>query len=254
MKRLSLALLVVFSMASNALADSPDHAPDVRQAGKPNQIEPCIFDVPVIVSDPQDSRREEYRRIFYNAQRSLLAFAKQNGWAGLMKEPFVKQVEVYDSKAAFDRRIREVDATSSESTVPKTFVAAIEDGVLIIVSPEVFQDSVPRLSKAPGAYEKLMTHELAHRLHVRILNGDEQQMGPIWFFEGFATYAANQFPAKSLPAARLWQVIDSKNRDSYDDCNAAFRYSLEKAGGNLPDLVARGGKPDFVEWLKAAAK
>jgi hypothetical protein len=33
-----------------------------------------------------------------------------------------------------------------------------------------------------GGFEKLLTHEMAHRLHIRILDGSEEAMGPVWFY------------------------------------------------------------------------
>src|SRR5579884_1684800 len=174
--------MMLLALGLPACADSPDRAPDVRQAGAPNQIEPGVFDVLVIVSDPQDSRREQYRRVFHNAQRRLLSFAKPYGWDSLMHESFVKQIEIYDSKAAFDRRLCELDSQAHNKAIPKTFVAGVENGILLIVSPEVLNDNVPEAHNLPDAYEKLMVHELAHRLHIRICNGDEARMGPIWFY------------------------------------------------------------------------
>jgi hypothetical protein len=244
-------LMMVLLLGIKAYADSPDRAPDVRQAGAPNQIEPGVFDVLVIVSDPQDSRREEYRRIFHNAQRRLLAFAKANGWANLMNESFVKQVEIYDSKVAFDRRLCELDLQARNAAIPKTFVAAVENGSLLVVSPEVLNDNVPEARSLPDAYEKLMVHELAHRLHIRVCHGDENRMGPIWFWEGFATYAADQYPGnKPLADNEMWQVINAKQRGSYKKYNAVFTQLLKQTGCNLSDYVAHAGESDFVEWLK----
>ena len=33
-------------------------------------------------------------------------------------------------------------------------------------------------------YEKLIAHELAHAYHIQLLDGDEESMGPVWFYEG----------------------------------------------------------------------
>jgi hypothetical protein len=68
-----------------------------------------------------------------------------------------------------------------------------------------------------------MIHEMAHRLHARIV-GDEQKMGPIWFWEGFAVYAADQYLSNTpdLTETELWSIIDAKERGSYRNYRAVF--------------------------------
>lgn len=68
----------------------------------------------------------------------------------------------------------------------------LENRRLMAVAPQMYHDSYPD-GREKNAYEKLLAHEIFHRLHVRILNGNEESMGPVWFFEGFAIYAADQF-------------------------------------------------------------
>ncbi len=58
------------------------------------------------------------------------------------------------------------------------------------------------------SFEKLLTHEMAHRLHIRILDGNEEAMGPIWFFEGFAIYIADQLikPEINLSKKEMYEI------------------------------------------------
>ena len=99
-------------------------------------------------------------------------------------------------------------------------------------------------------FEKLLCHEMIHRLHIRILNGDEEAMGPIWFFEGFAILGSNQFEknGESLKQSEVWDIVGSKKRGDYRKYGATIRYWTEKISIN--DLVARAGSNDFSEWLK----
>ena len=91
---------------------------------------------------------------------------------------------------------------------------------------------------------------MAHRLHIRILKGDEEAMGPIWFFEGFAIYAAGQFENRSLKlnADEIREIVKSESRGSYVRYGAVIRYFLEKAA--IHELVQHAGQRVFFEWLQ----
>ncbi|MEZ4536771.1 MAG: hypothetical protein R3D26_17495 [Cyanobacteriota/Melainabacteria group bacterium] len=107
--------------------------------------------------------------------------------------------------------LRTIYPELKNKTIPKTFAAGIEKGVYFSVSPAVYARIYPQ-GEDPDAFEKLFTHELAHRLHVRILDGDEERMGPIWFFEGFATIASGQFEKNKadLSAEEIAKLLDQK--------------------------------------------
>jgi hypothetical protein len=133
--------------------------------------------------------------------------------------------------------------------LPETYCAALEQGILMSVSPELYQRLYPEGDEGQ-AFEKLLTHEMAHRLHIRILDGNEEAMGPVWFFEGFALYAAAQFE-QSLPAlsaAGIWEIVGAEERGDYRRYAAVFRSFLGKA--SLQQLVGMAGKAEFVDWLR----
>ena len=250
MKPWIVCLALTALIGTSAVNAASDHAPDIRFVTTPNSIQPGIFDVPIIVDDPQDSRREEYRKTFWNAERTVYNFAHAQGWNSYVEKPFVKQVEIYDSKETFDRRLRELTQETT-TTIPKTFTGAIEKDILLVVSPEVLDNVFPD-GRGPRAHEKLMAHELAHRLQIRLLDGNEDHMGPMWFYEGFATYVSDQFPGnKPLTEKEAWQVADSKERISYRKYNAAFSYFLNKKGVSLTDFVKHAADANFADWLKS---
>ena len=89
---------------------------------------------------------------------------------------------------------------------------------------------------------------MAHRLHIRILEGDEDAMGPIWFYEGFAIYAAGQFETFSLDSTEIWKIVRSTERESYRKYGAVFRYFLKMV--SIRELIEHAGKDDFQEWLQ----
>ena len=86
-------------------------------------------------------------------------------------------------------------------------------------------------------------------VHIRILDGDEDAMGPIWFFEGFAILAADQFRDKiEVPEeSEMLGIINCKERTSYKRYGDVIRYLIKKVP--LPELVRMAGREDFIEWI-----
>lgn len=251
-----LFLLTASLVATNfvaSIAESKKMKADSVNA-KVAQLSPGIYDVPVIVSPSLESRKDEFRQDFIKAQTRLREFAQENGWGELMNVPFVKQIEIYDSKEGWDNRLRGMFPKEAPAEIPKTYSAAIEQDVFFAVSPEVYFANFPDGKDEPDAYVKLMTHELAHRLHVRICKGKENKMGPIWFFEGFAVYAADQLNNKrpKLSNADIWSIVKVKERGSYLKYNVVFRHFLGDTP--LPEYVKKAGEPGFRSWLKRTEK
>ena len=121
--------------------------------------------------------------------------------------------------------------------------------MLMSVSPELYRSLYPQ-GDEESTYEKLLTHEMAHRLHIRILGGNEEAMGPVWFYEGFALYAAGQFEriASHLTAAEIWDVVNAEERGDYRQYATLFRHFLDKAP--LQQLIDMAGQVGFVDWLR----
>lgn len=120
------------------------------------------------------------------------------------------------------------------------------------VSPELYKQIYPE-GIEEKSFEKLITHEMAHALHVRILNGNEDAMGPVWFFEGFAIYAAGQFENSQLKLTRdeIWKIVENPKRGSYKKYSVVFRYFLKKA--SIQELIKTAGTKDLLDWLRQIA-
>ncbi|MCA9818454.1 MAG: hypothetical protein H6677_26635 [Candidatus Obscuribacterales bacterium] len=205
-------------------------------------------DIELRLGDSLKGKESFYRDIYRKSRTRLESFAKKHGWEGLLNEPFIKRIEIYDGKEAYDQMLRTIYPELKNKTIPKTFAAGIEKGVYFSVSPAVYARIYPQ-GEDPDAFEKLFTHELAHRLHVRILDGDEERMGPIWFFEGFATIASGQFEKNKadLSAEEIAKLLDQKERGSYLKYNKLLKHFLKKH--TLKELVERAGDKDFQSWL-----
>ena len=227
---------------------------------KPIKIEPGVFMVPVILPDTLLHRKEEFENYLITAQKRVVDFAKRHEWEAEVQECFLDSFEVYDDKSRFDSRVLQIMGMTVEealasssmpgSLLPDSYSAALENRVLIAVSPDLFAKNVPGVDEEDHFYEKLLGHEISHRLHVRILKGDEEAMGPIWFFEGFAMYSMDQFMQKSpiLSNEEIWEIIQSGQRGSYYKYIKVFTHFLGKT--SLSQMVEKAGDKDFVEWLK----
>lgn len=212
-------------------------------------LEPGVYQVPYLIPAHLESRRDEFEVNLLQAQHNLRATASRYGWEQHTRQPFFFLAEIYDYKPWFDARLLYLCNAAKDFQPPATFTAALEQQVLISVTPELYLDLYPE-GQDSQAFEKLLRHELAHRLHIRILNGQEERMGPIWFFEGFATLIADQYPEQQghLSAEQIWAVLHDSERGSYRDYNQILKYFLRHC--DLPTLVQRAGEADFHDWLR----
>jgi hypothetical protein len=196
-----------------------------------------------------EPQRATLRQTLHNAQRRLRNFAEQHAWGQYVQTPFAHAAHVYTQKEHFDRELLTVCGLDPAMELPQTYCAALEEGRLMCVSPDLYRRLYPE-GDEPDAFEKLLTHEMAHRLHIRVLNGEEEAMGPIWFYEGFALHAAAQLlaVAPALTLDELWAVVAEEERQDYRRYVTVFRHFLAKT--TLPHLVEMAGKVEFVTWLK----
>ncbi len=178
------------------------------------------------------------------AQCRVGAFARRYGWGHLVQEPFMYRVEIYDNKDELDNRIRLLFFGPLPVKLPITYSAGLENCVLFCVSPELYQQNYPQ-GWEPEAIVKLMAHEIIHRLHVRILDGDEDAMGPVWFFEGFAIYGSGQFEGMlpRLSPERINEIIHSTNRGNYLEYATVFRHLLKTAP--MKELIEKHTKKAY---------
>ena len=153
-----------------------------------------------------------------------------------------------DDREAYACRLREICGVGEDFEVPATYSGALEGGVLLAKTPELFASDYAE-GREENAWAKLICHEMAHRLHVRILDGDEKAMGPIWFFEGFALVAAGQFeadgPEDDLDVVAA--VLSSRERGSYRRYAGVLRRLL--VTHDLKTLVRRAGERGFSEEI-----
>jgi hypothetical protein len=218
--------------------------------GKSRLVEEGVFRVPLVLSLSLKPRRRQFERTLLAAQRRIVRFAEKHGWKDLTRQRFFDRAQIFDAKADFDKALARVTGLPASTVFPKTYSAALECRVLMAVSPELYAENYPE-GVEEGSFEKLLAHEIAHRLRIRVLNGKEDAMGPTWFYEGFAAYAAGQFEecASELKANEIHEVLASQERGSYRKYARVFRFFAEKA--SIKELIEQAAKKDFSIWLSS---
>lgn len=209
-------------------------------------IEDGVYHIPLTLAPKLENQRETLQKALINAQRRICAFAAKHGWGEKVCESFADQAEIFATQTDFICTLRRLFKLGPEVELPETVVAALEFRTLMAVAPAEYRKIYP-VGDEPAAFEKLLAHEIAHRLHVRILGGNEEAMGPVWFFEGFAIYAADQFPDAVLTREELEQTLRETSRGSYVKYSAAIRFLLRRF--TLQELVARAHEPEFTAGM-----
>lgn len=201
--------------------------------------------LPVTFPDGYAGSADEIRLTIARAQGRTDRFAEDYGWEGLLRPVLYDSCEIYASSQAMGNRIRQLHNLPDTFQFPTgTLTGALEKRVLLFVAPDEYARMVPALARELNAYDKLMAHEIAHRLHVAILKGDEEAMGPRWFYEGFAVVASGQHED-----AVLGDPAQAMQARSYREYGALVRELMKTTP--LPELVQRAGKPDFEAWATA---
>jgi len=202
----------------------------------------------LVLPPTEEPRRGWYADEVVAAHAAVSAFAAAHGWADRVR-PFFRRVEVFADQAGLWTRLRVSFGLPDDAPLPTPSLAgALEQGVLTVVTPEVYARVQPRYGAVPGAYARLLAHEMAHRLHIAVLDGDEARMGPTWFYEGFAVVASGDLIGLEAETADdLWRHVRAEGAGAYARYAAALRFLAARVP--LQELVARAGEAGFESWL-----
>ncbi len=207
-----------------------------------------VYNFPLTLPQSLESKRSLFEKYLINAQNRLNNFAIMHGWEKYINESLVDKVIVFETRKEFkDYVVSHCDFDPSIE-IPATLSAVLENRELLLISPELYAKDYPD-GIEDNSYEKLMCHEMVHRLHVRILNGDEDKMGPVWFYEGFAIYGSNQFENINieLSESEISEILKSEKRIDYKKYGFIIRNFLKSK--TLNDLVQNAHKDGFSDYL-----
>jgi hypothetical protein len=139
-----------------------------------------------------DARASQYAQAVALAHSMVADFARKNGWEREASVRTFDAVEVFDDGDLIWRRMLELNRAPLDTPKPTaTLAAGIEGRVLLAVTPELYEKQQPAYAAKPQSWARLLAHEMVHRMHVAIV-GVEDNMGPQWFFEGFAVVGSGQ--------------------------------------------------------------
>lgn len=236
-----LITIVAISCNHQEQGQNTDNKISTSQNGNENTI-------PLILPGSMENRRDELQTYVNNAIMNIRNFSGKYGWEDLTKEDFMDSVIIFDDKNDFNITLLKLAGADTSMNLPDTYCAALEKRTLLSVSPELYSKVFPE-GIEEKSFEKLLTHEIAHRLHVRILKGDEEAMGPIWFYEGFAMYVANQFSGSDIILSKeeMIKIMKDPDRGSYVKYNYIFRYFVKRI--SLKGLIVKAKDEDFNNEL-----
>lgn len=196
-----------------------------------------------------ETRRSVFVAQVDSALRMIDDLSRAHGWDTMVTEPFMDSVMVFDDKRAFDHQLLAIAGADTAMELPATYCGALEARTLLVMSPEYYTRVYPEGVEA-HSWVKLLAHEIAHRLNVRILHGHEEAMGPIWFYEGFAIHAAGQLrhARPALDSAAMRAVMDDPERGSYAAYGAVFDHFEKRHGLERMLKWAAAGEPAENLW------
>lgn len=195
-------------------------------------------------------QKMEFENAVNDGQARLLAFAKEHGLAGLIiNKPLIERAVLLENKEAFDSKLRELSGLPSSYQIPKSFVATPERGIFWTIPKEQIAALNPKDAEDTDFYQKLVAHELAHLLHIRYLNGNEDGMGPVWFYEGFAVVASHQYLSFGWDNFKreFEDVVHNPIRGDYRQYGFLVRRLMEKT--SVKSLFEQAKTKDFNSWV-----
>jgi len=241
MRRILIPLIIVMIVSCNFQSQDKENEKrsDQNDQAKAKQL---------ILSGSMEKRKSEFQTYLDGAVRNIRSFAEKNSWQDLTKESFFDSVMIFDNKREFNNALLILAEADTSIELPDTYCAALEKRTLVAVSPEFYAQVYPE-GIEEDSYEKLLTHEIAHRLHIRILNGNEEAMGPVWFYEGFALYAADQFKKSRVILGKneMIELMKDPERGSYEKYHYIFRYFVNRIA--LAELIVKAKDDNFNDWL-----
>jgi len=244
-------IIIIGTVVVTLIACSQKTNEQQRSLQEKNEtVSKSMLKIPLILPEKLENRRKEFEEAIISARERVQKFAEQYNWENLTKESFMDSAIIFDSKPEFDRTILELTNTDTSFNLPKSFSAGLEQRTLTVVSPKLFLDIAPRPVNEEDYYEKVIAHEIFHRLHIRIIDGDEDAMGSLWVFEGFAVFASNQYnnSKANLTEDEIWEIVESTERGNYEEYKFVFSYFVDKV--ELKQLLKKAGDDDFIDWLK----
>ncbi|MDX2462925.1 MAG: hypothetical protein QNK31_00305 [Porticoccus sp.] len=175
-------------------------------------------------------------------------FAAEHGWEEYCTSFDQTPVQIAQDQASLCTHLRDIGELDDDP--PPGLIAVVLTEMVIVVDEDDVNNIRPEYLEIDDGWVRLIAHEFAHLLHEAIVSGDEEKLGPRWFFEGFACMAAGQTLGRVFDTESPEQVLEAVKlecRGQYAAFEAAVRYFCQRY--DLADLVERAGNESFEQWL-----
>lgn len=215
----------------------------------PQPVKPVRWTL--LVSPPSEASAKAARANMDDAELLIASFAFSHDFGAAYSKGLAREVQVFATKAAFDRFLLASGEWPATTPVPTSVVAVFNNGRLLATAEEDARRTNPAID-SHDAYVRILAHELVHGLHVAVLRGDKSAMGPRWFFEGFAVAAAGQFDGQAISQADYRAVLAGLPKADYRLFGAAVRKLAQTH--SYAELIEKARKPGFDAWALGAVK
>jgi hypothetical protein len=217
----------------------------------------CWVTIDDIISIPSmyENRRTEVAEAVAAALDIVCRFAAEHRWSSYAEDPFFHRVEIFETQDALWRRMLQLNQLEDAPRPTDALTAALENGVLLSVVREEAERARPEYFRAHEDWVRAFAHEIIHRLHVRVLDGNEDAMGPQWFFEALAVLGSGQPLGEAIRVDNAEQALEltrTGGRGSYARYAAALRFFVKRIP--LQRLIDNAAAPDFEEWLRTESE
>ena len=195
----------------------------------------------------EDTNELEYYQYSLKGYKIVKLFADKHDLPVAALQEMIQTMYVYHDHNQFSIDLSKMFNVKKNEILP-SYVGTIVNHALFIMDKEYFLIQNPSYI-GDSEYIKLIAHELAHEYHIFLLDGNENDMGPIWFYEGFATAVANQYEDqdKSYSKEKIKEVILTNDRNSY----AVYRrlFEIIEINFDMAYILRAINNPHFVNRI-----
>jgi hypothetical protein len=125
------------------------------------KVEQGVFRVPLKLPTTLESDRPALEEAVLAAQRSVMAFARRNGWEALCRESLLDRAGIFEDRSPYEKTLRQMRSVPAKEALKDVPPALLEERALIALSPA--------LSGQTQDYAGLLAHALARGLYRRVL-------------------------------------------------------------------------------------
>lgn len=190
---------------------------------------------------------EAIEKSYLHAKTILKDFISVNHLPALGSLELIDEIIVFNQHADF-KKILVSKLSMKKEDIQPSFVGTIWKKTLYLMTKSYYFDHYTSGIESFG-YEKLIAHELAHAYHIHLLDGLEEAMGPVWFYEGFAIFASGQFASRidKVSIQHLERILFSEDRMFYQLYGALFQELVLHE--SLTSLVRDASNPNFSQSI-----